>query len=128
MYSNLNKTFAVNDQPFHSHDMRCGEILKRTFKMTNIMAEAVEAIEKKLDGSVFDGSAKFAIQDEGSIIIDSSGVRVSDDETEVTLSASLETFQEILEGDLDSASAFMTGRLQLDGDMSVAMRLASVLS
>ena len=29
--------------------------------MTNIMAEAVEAIEKKLDGSVFDGSAKFAI-------------------------------------------------------------------
>ena len=69
-----------------------------------------------------------AIQDEGAIIIDSSGVRVSDDETEVTLSASLETFQEILQGDLDSASAFMTGRLQLDGDMSVAMRLASVLS
>ena len=83
--------------------------------MTDIMAEAVEAIEKKLEGSVFDGSAKFAIQDEGAIIIDSSGVRVSDDETEVTLSASLETFQEILQGDLDSASAFMTGRLQLDG-------------
>ena len=92
------------------------------------MAEAVEAIEKKLDGSIFDSSAKFAIQDEGSIIIDSSGVRVSDDEAEVTLSASLETFQEILEGDLDSASAFMTGRLQLDGDMGVAMRLASLLS
>ena len=55
-------------------------------------------------------------------------MRISDDETEVTLSASLETFQEILEGDLDSASAFMTGRLQLDGDMSVAMRLASILS
>ena len=128
MYSNLNKTFAVNDQPFYSHKICRGEILKRTFKMTNIMAEAVEAIEKKLEGSVFDGSAKFAIQDEGSIIIDSSGVRVSDDETEVTLSASLETFQEILEGDLDSTSAFMTGRLQLDGDMSVAMRLASVLS
>ena len=76
--------------------------------MTNIMAEAVEAIEKKLDGSVFDGSAKFAIQDEGSIIIDSSGVRVSDDETEVTLSASLETFQEILEGDLDSDPRTLT--------------------
>ena len=86
--------------------------------MTDIMAEAVEAIEKKLEGSVFAGSAKFAIQDEGAIIIDYSGVRVSDDETEVTLSASLETFQEILQGNLDSASAFMTGRLQLDGDMS----------
>ena len=96
--------------------------------MTDLMTEAVEAIEKKLSGSVFDGSAKFDIQDEGSIIIDSSGVRISDDETEVTLSASLETFQEILQGDLDSTSAFMTGRLQLDGDMSVAMRLASLLS
>ena len=95
--------------------------------MTDIMTEAVEAIEKKLAGSVFDGSAKFEIQDEGSIIIDSSGVRISDDETEVTLSASLETFQEILQGDLDSTSAFMTGRLQLDGDMSVAMSLASLL-
>ena len=96
--------------------------------MTDLMTEAVEAIEKKLAGSVFDGSAKFEIQDEGSIIIDSSGVRISDDETEVTLSASLETFQEILQGELDSTSAFMTGRLQLDGDMSVAMRLASLLS
>ena len=96
--------------------------------MTDIIGEAVAAIEKKLEGSMFDGSAKFEIENEGSIIIDSSGVRVSNDETEVTLSASLETFQEILEGDLDSTSAFMTGRLQLDGDMSTAMRLASVLS
>ena len=96
--------------------------------MNDIMDEAVTAIEKKLEGSMFDGSAKFEIENEGSIIIDSSGVRVSNDETEVTLSASLETFQEILEGDLDSTSAFMTGRLQLDGDMSTAMRLASVLS
>lgn len=101
---------------------------KRKIKMTYIMDEAVTAIEKKLEGSMFDGSAKFEIENEGSIIIDSSGVRVSNDETDVTLSASLETFQEILEGDLDSTSAFMTGRLQLDGDMSTAMRLASVLS
>ena len=98
------------------------------FKMTDIMAHAVEAIEKKLEETVFDGSAKFEIEGQGSVIIDASGVRVSDDETEVTLSANLETFQEILEGDLDSTAAFMTGRLKLDGDMSTAMRLASVLS
>ena len=96
--------------------------------MTDIMAHAVETIEKKLEGTVFDGSAKFEIEDQGSVIIDASGVRVSDDETEVTLSTNLETFQEILEGDLDSTAAFMTGRLKLDGDMSTAMRLASVLS
>ena len=96
--------------------------------MTDIMTHAVEAIEKKLEGTVFDGSAKFEIEGQGSVIIDASGVRVSDDETEVTLLANSETFQEILEGDLDSTAAFMTGRLKLDGDMSTAMRLASVLS
>ena len=96
--------------------------------MTDIMTHAAEAIEKKLGGTVFDGSAKFEIEGEGSVIIDASGVRVSDDETEVTLLANLETFQEILEGDLDSTAAFMTGRLKLDGDMNTAMRLASVLS
>ena len=96
--------------------------------MTDIMAHAVEAIEKKLEGPIFDGSAKFEIEGQGSVIIDASGVRVSDEETEVTLSANLETFQEILEGDLDSTAAFMTGRLKLDGDMNTAMRLASVLS
>ena len=96
--------------------------------MSNIIETAVKALEEKLQDKSIDFSAKFEIENEGSIIIDSSGVRVSDDETEVTLSASLETFQEILEGDLDSTSAFMTGRLQLDGDMSTAMRLASVLS
>ena len=96
--------------------------------MTNIIETAIKALEEKLQGKSVDFSAKFEIENEGSIIIDSSGVRVSNDETDVTLSASLETFQEILEGDLDSTSAFMTGRLQLDGDMSTAMRLASVLS
>jgi putative sterol carrier protein len=29
---------------------------------------------------------------------------------------------------LDATSAFMTGRLKLDGDMGLAMRLGSVLS
>ena len=96
--------------------------------MTDIMAESVEVIERNLGGSAFDGSAKFDIEGEGSIIIDSSGARISDDETDVTLSATLETFQDILHGDLDSTSAFMTGKLQLDGDMSTAMQLASVLS
>ena len=29
--------------------------------MTDIMAHAIDAIEKKLEGTVFDGSAKFEI-------------------------------------------------------------------
>ncbi|MGB0539215.1 MAG: SCP2 sterol-binding domain-containing protein, partial [Paracoccaceae bacterium] len=33
----------------------------------------------------------------------------------------------ILAGDLDPASAFMSGRLTVDGDMGVAMQLGSAL-
>lgn len=95
--------------------------------MSDIISAAVSALSDKLGGATFDGSAKFRIEDEGSIIIDASGVRASDDETDVTLIASADTFQDILSGDLNATSAFMSGRLKLDGDMGTAMRLGSLL-
>lgn len=95
--------------------------------MSDIIAKAVEALNERLDGE-FDGSAKFVIEDEGSIIIDADGARASDDEADVTLSADVDTFKAILVGDLNATSAFMTGKLSLDGDMGMAMKLGSVLS
>ncbi|XAT61599.1 sterol carrier family protein [Rhodobacteraceae bacterium Araon29] len=95
--------------------------------MSNVIAEAVAALNTKLDGTTFDGSAKFSITGEGSIIIDTNGIRAGDDETDVTLSADAETFRDILSGDLDSTSAFMSGRLLVDGDMGTAMRLGTIL-
>jgi putative sterol carrier protein len=76
----------------------------------------------------FDGSAKFVIEGEGGIVLDASGARAADDETDVTLSADTETFQAILSGDLDPTAAFMSGRLSVDGDMGMAMKLGSVLA
>lgn len=95
--------------------------------MSDIVSKAVEALTEKLGGDAFDGSAKFEIEGEGSIVIDGDGVRASDDETDVTLSADAETFQEILEGELNPTAAFMGGRLSVDGDMGMAMKLGSVL-
>ena len=96
--------------------------------MSDVVTAAVKALNDKLDGNGFDGLAKFEIEDEGAILIDETGARASDDAADVTLSASADTFQEILAGNLDATSAFMTGRLKLDGDMGLAMRLGSVLS
>jgi putative sterol carrier protein len=96
--------------------------------MSDVVAAAVDALNEKLGGSGFDGIAKFEIEDEGAIVIDEDGARASDDAADVTLSASADTFQDILAGNLDATSAFMTGRLKLDGDMGLAMRLGSVLS
>lgn len=96
--------------------------------MSEIIQHAVTALSAKV-GSGYDGSAKFVIKDEGSVIIDRAGVRegTDDDDTDVTLIASAETFQGILDGDVSPTMAFMTGKLKIDGSMSAAMKLASVL-
>ena len=96
--------------------------------MSDILKAAVTELTSKLGGEGFDGSAKFQIEGEGGIIMDSDGVRISDDEAEVTMSADTETFQSILEGELNPTAAFMSGKLAVDGDMGMAMKLASVLA
>lgn len=96
--------------------------------MSEVISAAVEAMNEKLGGAGFDGSAKFVMGDEGSFIIDASGARAGDEETDVTLEADVDTFKSILDGDLNPTSAFMSGKLKIDGDMGAAMKLASVLA
>ena len=96
--------------------------------MSEVITQAVAALNAKMDGKGFSGTAKFVIEDEGSIMIDENGARAGDEEAEVTLTATTETFQAILEGDQNPTAAFMTGKLSVDGDMGKAMALAGVLS
>ena len=96
--------------------------------MSEILNQARDVLTQKLGGSVFEGSAKFSITDEGSLIVDSEGVRISDQPADVTLSATAEVFEDILAGSQNPTSAFMSGKLSLEGDMGLAMRLAGVLS
>ena len=96
--------------------------------MSDLINSAVAALSDKVGGG-FDGTAKFDIAGEGSIIIDGDGVRAGgdDDAADVTLSADADTFQGILSGDVNPTSAFMTGKLSVDGDMGAAMKLGSLL-
>ena len=96
--------------------------------MSDFLESAVAGLNSKMGDDGFDGSAKFDIAGEGTIVLDSGGARISDDDTEVTLSADADTFQEIFDGDLNPTSAFMTGKLSVDGDMGQAMKLAAVLA
>ncbi|WP_282078701.1 SCP2 sterol-binding domain-containing protein [Epibacterium ulvae] len=96
--------------------------------MSDILAQAAQALNEKLQGADFPATAKFEIADLGAILLDSSGARVSDDDADVTLSADAETFQEILSGELNPTNAFMSGKLTIDGDMGIAMQLASALA
>ncbi|MCU0906697.1 MAG: SCP2 sterol-binding domain-containing protein [Rhodobacteraceae bacterium] len=94
--------------------------------MSTVIATAVAALSGKVAG--FDGSAKFVIEGEGAIMLDAGGVRAADEVADVTLTADVDTFRAILGGDLNPTSAFMQGKLRVDGDMGTAMRLGSALS
>lgn len=94
--------------------------------MSDVVNAAVQKLNEKI-GS-FGSTAKFVIEDEGSIMIDENGVRAGDDEAEVTLKASRDTFEGILNGSVNPATAFMTGKLKIDGSMGVAMQLGQALS
>jgi len=96
--------------------------------MSDVIDSAVKALNAKMGDDGFDGAAKFVIEGEGSIVVDSSGARAGDDDTEVTLTADADTFESILSGDLDPTAAFMSGRLAVDGDMGMAMKLGSILA
>lgn len=97
--------------------------------MSEKLQAAAEALRVKLEGSGFRGSVKFDVADEGAIRVEDEHVSTGDaaDAADCTISAAMETFKEMFQGDLDPTSAFMTGKIRIDGDMSAAMRLAQVL-
>lgn len=90
--------------------------------------QAAARLNSKLAGGGFDGSARFEVSDVGAIMLDSDGARVADEQADVTLTADAETFQAIFEGEMNPTGAFMSGKLTIDGDMGLAMKLASVLA
>lgn len=93
--------------------------------MSDVIAAAVAVLSEKVQG--FDGVAKFVIPGEGAIVIDAEGVRAGDDEADVVLTAEADVFQAILDGEINPTAAFMQGKLQVDGNMGMAMKLGSIL-
>ena len=96
--------------------------------MTDIIETAIKSLEEKLNGKNIDFSAKFDIENEGSVLVDETGVRASAEDADCTLIASAETFKAILSGEVNPTSAFMSGSLKVEGSMGVAMQLGNILA
>ena len=75
---------------------------------------------------------KFDFGDDGILVLDATQVPnvISNDDVEAqcTMVLSLENFMEMAEGRLNGTTAFMTGKLKIQGDMGIAMKLAPILS
>jgi putative sterol carrier protein len=97
--------------------------------MSEIVDAAVDALNARLEGGGLEGSVNLVIEDEGVVRVDGSGAAAGDaNGADCTLTADADTFRALLDGELDPTGAFMSGRLTVDGDMGLAMRLASLLS
>jgi len=57
--------------------------------------------------------------------VDDGSINVSEGEgdADATISASVETFEKIVAGELNPTSAYMTGKLKIKGDIGAAMKL-----
>lgn len=94
--------------------------------------ECTTAIRNKVGtDSGLDATLKFDCGADGAITIDGkstpNSVSNSATDADCNVGISLENLAAMIKGDLEPATAFMTGKLKVTGDMSVAMRLQRVL-
>ncbi len=81
-------------------------------------------------GSAFAKKVKFDFGDVGKLLIDGpAGTATNDDgDADATIKVSWDDFNKLRTGDLDGPMAFMQGKLKVDGEMSVALQLQSLMS
>ncbi len=86
-------------------------------------AQSMEANGKKV---------KIDLKGDGTIFINATTtpptVSNIDDEADVTLIISEENFEGLMDGSLNPQMAFMMGKLKVDGDMSLALKLGDLFS
>ncbi|HEV7253124.1 MAG TPA: SCP2 sterol-binding domain-containing protein [Mesorhizobium sp.] len=86
-----------------------------------------DKIRERMAGSGFDRSVLIDLKGEGTILIDGADVSVGGGEADCTIRVAKDDFEEIAAGTLDPTSAFMTGKMSIEGDMGAAMALGRAL-
>ena len=87
-----------------------------------------ETVRSKVgDNANLNSTIKFAFKEGGALFIDGKSTpnTVSNDEgpADCTVKVSLEDFGKLMERKLDPTTAFMMGKIKIEGDMGVAMKL-----
>jgi putative sterol carrier protein len=95
--------------------------------LQEITARMKEGASKK---SAFGNTVKFATE-QGNVYIDGNqnppAVSNDDKPADCTLKMDFNDFADMIGGKLDGMTAFMTGKLKIEGDMGVAVKLQSIL-
>lgn len=87
-----------------------------------------ETIKSKMSADTNIGATvKFDCGEDGVIFIDGETVSTDNADADCTVKCSLDVLEDLVGGDLDPTAAFMQGKLKIEGDMGVAMKLSSIL-
>ena len=92
------------------------------------LTQKVKELASAKSGSI---GSKIKFQfDEGFIYLDDtvSPALVSNEDTsaDCVIKVSMSNFEKLMSGDMNAMGAFMMGKLKVDGDMSVAMKLSAL--
>ncbi|MEM7707294.1 MAG: SCP2 sterol-binding domain-containing protein [Pseudomonadota bacterium] len=96
-----------------------------------MLADLTRKVENKFQSSdALTRSVKFDLGDDGVVVIqpdETPAVHNNAVDTECTITVSADDLNDMVDGELDAANAFMMGRIQVTGDMAVAVQLSSVM-
>ncbi|MDA1120679.1 MAG: SCP2 sterol-binding domain-containing protein [Bacteroidetes bacterium] len=81
-------------------------------------------------GGKIKATVKFVFED-GSVIylndtVSPAQVNNENESAQCTVKMSSENFVKLLDGDMNSMGAYMMGKMKIDGDMTIAMKLANM--
>lgn len=86
-----------------------------------------QEMRDKVAASDFDRVLKFDCGPDGVVVINGREVTRADMPADCTITISRKNLEKLLRGELNPMTAFLTGKFKADGDLSVAMKLQSLL-
>ena len=101
--------------------------------MSSDVEEITKGLAERIGGnSGLNATLKFNFEGAGCVYIDGKAtpntVTNDDNPADCTITVSVDNFKKMVAGELDGTTAFMTGKLKVSGDMSIAMKLGPLLA
>ncbi len=95
-----------------------------------MLSEVTQSVTEKLKLMSGDlgSTVKFLFPDETVIHVEGQNVTNENKDADCVVSVELSDLKDMLSGELNPMQAFMGGKMKVDGDMSVAMKLQSLFS
>jgi len=97
--------------------------------MSPLIADYVATLGPKAAGRIR-GRARLEIKDEGSVMLSETGAEAgtADASADVVLAACDAVFRAILSGEQNPVTAYMTGKLRVEGNVQRALKVSGILT